>query len=185
MAPPRLKQRSYAVFYLLATAALIIVIRWWLGNMFADPYAAPQKLTDGKYYIDEVTDSVSFLVTPVQSDVNIVKSFRVRLAGVKNKDYEKSAIARSARLFIEEFVRAADGQRLIVRLQFDRYRLDSNDTALAYLWIKDRILNVELARAGFVLPDNIVGNSPSIQRKIKLASEEARENGVGIFSGAQ
>jgi hypothetical protein len=185
MAAPRLKHRSYTIAYLLGGVAFIVFVRWWLGVVFADQHAAPEKLTDGRYYVDDVVDSVSFLVTPVRADGDVPKSFRVRLVGVKNDDNAPTELEAKARQFVKTFISSAPRERPIVCLQFDRYRIDSNDTALAYLWHDQHILNVELARGGFVLPDNIVGNSPSIQRKIKLASAEAQEKGVGVFRQTQ
>jgi len=147
------------------------MVRIGVDNLDNAPFAPPDRLTDGRYVIVEVLDSTRFIVK--KDDGMETKTFQVRLAGVEP--------ARGNRDSANRFVRKFLNQEPAVHLQFDRFRLDDDGVAVAYLSIQNRNLAIELARKGFAKPKNIIGNSPSIQRKIKLAFEESQSEQIAGF----
>jgi micrococcal nuclease len=77
-----------------------------------------------------------------------------------------------SRLKKGDIVLETDGNTL-----FDKYQ-----RLLAWVWVDDRLLQEELAKAGLVEDFYDYGDYKYEQR-IRKAYEEARQNGVGIYSG--
>jgi micrococcal nuclease len=70
----------------------------------------------------------------------------------------------------------------IVRLQFDRERMDHYGRFLAYVWVGDKLLNEELIRHGLGKALTGYPYSESMKRRFRRAEEDARGARRGIWS---
>jgi micrococcal nuclease len=68
------------------------------------------------------------------------------------------------------------------RLRFDKRRKDRYDRFLAYVYVEERMLNVELVRAGLARVSTFPGDSPSLASQLGRAEQDARRAGRGIWS---
>ena len=69
-----------------------------------------------------------------------------------------------------------------MRLQFDKERLDRYDRFLAYVFVGDRMLNEELARAGLARVELKFHYSSTMKNRFRKAEDEARTARRGIWS---
>ena len=182
----RLKKRRATVWCVLAAIVSLIVVRLLIDFWFADPLAAPSQLTDGPFRVERIIDPITFVV---RKDIEGSKPFRLRLVGIKISQTTNWQAESQAMQMTSEFIdrgrpieSKTSEQRIdpLVSLQFDRTYLSNDQTALAYLLINDEILNIELSKAGLVVPDPIIGNSPSMQRKIRKAADYAKNMKLGM-----
>jgi micrococcal nuclease len=79
--------------------------------------------------------------------------------------------------FTREFLASREA-----RLTFDRERLDRFGRHLAYVWVGDRLLNEELARAGLARYESHFHYSPVMKRRFQKAQQEAQEAHRGVWS---
>ena len=70
----------------------------------------------------------------------------------------------------------------LVRLRFDKRRIDKYHRRLAYVFVGEQMLNEELLRAGLARVMVFPGDSESIARRLRAAQAEARANARGIWS---
>lgn len=75
--------------------------------------------------------------------------------------------------------RRIDGQ--VVRLEFDRERMDQHDRTLAYAHHRGRMLNVLLVRAGYARV-TIYEPNDRYEDRFRRAERVAREEGAGLWS---
>jgi micrococcal nuclease len=71
----------------------------------------------------------------------------------------------------------------VVRLSFDRERVDRFGRFLAYVWVGDEMLNEALLRAGLARYEPQFRYSESIKRRFRQAEQAAKRESVGIWSG--
>lgn len=67
------------------------------------------------------------------------------------------------------------------RLEFDRRRFDQQGCWLAYVFVGEQLLNVELIRAGWGQCEPMTGDATARQRALRQAESEARRAGRGVW----
>ncbi len=163
------RRHRRALFIVVALAALVLA-RFWLT-----PPRPPEALSEGTYRVQRVVDGDTLL---------LANRARVRLVGVdapetNGPDQQGQPFAAEASEFARRFVDQARG---MVRLQFDRERVDKYGRFLAYVWVGDRMLNEELVRAGLATAETGFRYAPTMKDRFRRAEEEAKSAGRGIWS---
>lgn len=163
------RRHARALIIVVALAALIFA-RLWLT-----PQRPPEALSEGTYRVQRVVDGDTLLLD---------NRARVRLVGVDaperaDSDRHAEPFAPEASEFARRFVEQEDG---MVRLQFDRERVDKYGRFLAYVWVGERMLNEELVRAGLATAETGFRYAPSMKNRFRRAEDEAKAAGRGIWS---
>jgi len=157
----------------LLVVALLAALRYFLGEPAAPP---PANLPEGNYRVERVVDGDTLIVAGLD---------RVRLMGINapesvKPDHPVEPFGPEASAFTKRFL--AGGT---VRLQFDRERVDQYGRALAYAWVGDKLLNVELIRQGLARAEMQYHYAPAMKRRFREAQDEARAARRGIWSQAK
>jgi micrococcal nuclease len=150
----------------------LVAVRWWQTRQRP---AHPEALDEDTYRVARVVDGDTLL---------LVNRARVRLVGVNcpesvKPDHPVEPFGMEASDFTNQFVFQQDG---IVRLQFDRERVDQYGRFLAYVWVGDKLLNEELIRHGLGKALTGYPYSESMKRRFRRAEEAARAARRGIWS---
>lgn len=166
-----LYRRPYGAAVAILVAALI-VLRWWQDQRRPVP---PETLSEGIYRVQRVVDGDTLLLT---------NEARVRLQGVDTPEtvkpgYPVEPFGPEATEFTRRFVEQAGG---IVRLQFDRERVDRYGRFLAYVWVGERLLNEELIREGLATAETGFRYSSAMKGRFRRAESEAKAAARGIWS---
>jgi len=140
-------------------------------------------LAEGDYTVLRVVDGDTLLLSPpVPSSPGARREIRVRLLGIDcpesvkpNHPVEPWALEAAA--FTRQFVSGG-----VVRLRFDKRRLDRYDRYLAYAFVADNMLNEELLRAGLARVSIYPGDSDSMARRLRAAASEAEQARRGVWS---
>ena len=165
------RRRPGRTFVLLLLATLVLV-RWWQSR---DDPPPPETLPEGTYAVRRVVDGDTLL---------LANGARVRLFGADTPETVKpnhpvELFGPEATEFTRRFVAQAGG---VVRLQFDRQRLDRYGRFLAYVFDGQRMLNEELIRAGLATAETGFRYAASMKTRFRRAEDEARAAGRGIWS---
>ena len=188
----RLKKHSWGGWIILLVLMVLVVVQYWLARINSDRYAAPERLSDGRFRIEKVIDPITFHVRALDNKQS-PHPFRLRLAGVQipreivwKQPNAFQQLCQTTLIWVggneaEETGFQLEHKESVVDLEFDRYHTTGDRTAIAHLLVNGERLNIKLAELGLVLPDPIPGNSPSIERKIRLASQAARNQHMGMF----
>jgi endonuclease YncB( thermonuclease family) len=158
--------------------ALIIVVALAalsLARLWQTPHRPPEALSEGAYRVQRVVDGDTLLLD---------NRAYVRLVGVDAPEMARSGqhpepFAPEASEFARRFVEQQDR---IVRLRFDRERVDKYGRFLAYVSVGDRMLNEELVRAGLATAETGYRYAPAMKNRFQRAEEEAKAAGRGIWS---
>ncbi len=170
-------RRRWPAVAIVLFGALVAVRAWQTTRTPAveDPIA------EGTYDVENVIDG---------DTLALAGGAHVRLIGVDTPEtrYSKRSegadqpFAIEAKSFTERKVRGGS-----VRLGFDKERTDQHGRYLAYVWYVDsdsgdeRLLNEELIRAGLTPAKLRYFYSDRMKRRFRVAEEEAREAGRGIW----
>jgi micrococcal nuclease len=135
----------------------------------------PEPLAEGHYHVQRVVDGDTLLLHG---------GARVRLMGVDTPetvkpDHPVEPWGPEASEFTRSFVGGGD-----VRLQFDRERTDRFGRYLAYVWVRDRLLNEELLRAGLARWEPGYHYNQSMKTRFRRAQREAQNAQRGLWSDA-
>lgn len=152
--------------------AILIVVRAWQDHSRPEP---PEALPEGTYVVERVVDGDTLL---------LAGGARLRLIGSDTPETVKPGhpiepFGPEATQFTRQFVAETDGR---IRLQMDRERLDKYGRFLGYVWVRDRMLNEELIRAGLATAELGFRYSSSMKTRFRRAEEEAKAAGRGIWS---
>ena len=139
----------------------------------AAPLADGEVLAAGAYRVERVVDGDTLLLE---------NGARVRLLGVDTPETVKEnhpvePWGPEASEFTKDFLNSR-----IVRLEFDRERLDRFGRYLAYVYVDRKMLNEELIRAGLSPAKLHYAFSDRMKRRFRLAQDEARDAERGIWS---
>ena len=115
-------------------------------------------------------DSFTVLVGP--------KLVKVRLIGSDAPDMIQSANGRQAREFLRNLVRGK-----MVRLETDDRRRDHEKRLLAYVYVGDLFVNLELIRQGQAVMYSAPPNVAHVD-EYRKAQQEAREAGRGLWGSS-
>ncbi len=102
---------------------------------------------------------------------------RVRMIGIDAPELSQRPHgnrARSALLSIMPIGRT-------VRLESDREPYDRHGRALAYVWVGDTLVNIEIVAQGFAMAGRFPPNT-SRQEGINKAMDDAKQNRLGLWS---
>lgn len=168
--PRRGFRRHRRALVIIVAVAAVVLARLWLT-----PPGAPEALNEGSYHVQRVVDGDTLFLD---------NRAYVRLVGVDAPETAKSdrhaePFASEASDFARRFV---DQQQGMVRLRFDRERIDKYGRFLAYVLVGDQMLNEELVRAGLATAETRFRYSPAMKTRFQRAEEEARAAGRGIWS---
>lgn len=110
------------------------------------------------------------------------EQFRVRLLGVDTPETVKEdspveAWGPEATAFTREFVRRGKAS-----IELDKRRTDRFGRSLAYVYVGEELLNVELVRAGLARVSHYPGDSMAKLRLLREAEAEARYAERGIWN---
>jgi len=182
----RLWTRGRAAWYIIVSAAVARLIWTLLRDASLDPMAGA--LRPGTCHVVSVADDGTLAVVQPLSAESVDLSHstsvrRVRLLGVVLSDHASpSAWQSDVDLRPAHWLReAAQGQE--AQLEFDRRRFDDTGCWLAYVYVRDQLLNVEFIRAGWGRCDNVPGDSAAKLRELRRAESEARRAGRGAWGG--
>jgi len=151
--------------------AVLIAIRL-LSN--ASRQAPPAGLLEpGEYRLRRAVDGDTLLLE---------NGIRVRLIGVDTPetvkpDHPVERWGPEASAFTKDFISGG-----VVRLEFDRERLDRYGRHLAYVWVGERMLNEALVRAGLARYEPQYKYSEDKKRLYRAAQKEAQAAKRGIWS---
>lgn len=157
-----------------APALLVVALLAMLRYFLAEPAApAPVNLPEGNYRVERVVDGDTLIVAGLD---------RVRLMGVNapesvKPDHPVEPFGPEASAFTKRFL--AGG---LVRLQFDRERVDQYGRTLAFAWVGDKLLNEELVRQGLARAEMQYHYAPAMKRRFREAEDEAKAAQRGIWS---
>jgi micrococcal nuclease len=167
---------------LVAFLLLRVGLDWWHGG--ADR-PTDVVLPEGLYQVVRVVDGDTLLVKRPRGEAaadpeDVV--LRVRLLGIDCPESVKPGHpvepwALESSRFTRDFVSGN-----LVRLRFDKRRIDKYHRRLAYVFVGEKMLNEELLRAGLARVMVFPGDSESIARGLRSAQAEARANARGIWS---
>ena len=112
--------------------------------------------------------------------IELANGDRVRLIGVDTPEFNRGR----PEPFAEEATRftAAMVQGKVVRLKFDRERLDKYRRVLAFVYVDDRFLNEELILAGLATAETQYDYRSDLKSRFKKAEQEAKASQRGIWS---
>ena len=149
---------------------MLFVARYWSGPLPPTPVAP---LAEGTYRLQRVIDGDTIIVEPAAT---------VRLIGVDTPETVKpehpvEPFGPEATDFTKEFLSGG-----VVRLSFDRERVDRFGRFLAYVWVDTRMLNEELLRRGLARHEPQFHYSQAMKQRFRKAQQEAERAGEGIWS---
>jgi micrococcal nuclease len=161
-------RRCVLPFVTVAVAASVL---WWQHHRA--PPSPPENLAEGSYPLERVIDGDTLL---------LANGARIRLIGANapetvQPDHAIEPWGPEAGQFTAEFVSGG-----LIRLQFDRERLDQDGRFLAYVRVGNRMLNEELIRAGLARAELGFRFSESMKTRFRRAEQEAKDAGRGIWS---
>ena len=190
---PAFRKRPPHWVTLLIVVALLALGQWFgwsaIGDRAEDevsqqggPLADDSLLAEDSYQVDRAVDGDTIIV------VAGGQRHRVRLMGIDTPEvFEKTGSGQrlaqpepfgpEASSFTKQFISGGE-----VRLRFGRRRLDQYDRLLAYVFVDDRMLNEELARAGLAKAKTYAGDESPLSRRIESAQAEAQQAKRGIWS---
>lgn len=166
-----LRGRRYPAWVVIVLVALAL-FRWWQSDHRSAP---PEALAEGPYAVERVVDGDTLL---------LANHARVRLIGADTPETVKpnwpvEPFGPEATAFTRRFVDEAGG---VVRLEFDRERLDRYGRFLAYVFDGQQMLNEELIRAGLATAKTGFPYASGMKTRFRRAEDEARAAGRGIWS---
>lgn len=176
----RYRRRPSATVLVLLALAIVVLARYGYDRVVEGPrQAAAGFLREGNCEVVRVIDGDSIVVRQTivrpSDGQRTTSEATIRLLGIDCPEFDEplggEATALTRRLL-------EDGD---VTLRFDRRRLDRYERFLAYVFVGDRMLNVELVRAGLARVAVFPGDSQSQARLIRQAEAEATAAGRGIW----
>ena len=170
MTPRRFLPRRRPWRYALAFVAAVAALRWvWDYQQQGQVHPIVAAIAPGQYVVKQVRDD-GVLEVFIDTENSPARWIAVRLLGIQTVA-DAESVAQ-----IRELV----GQGP-VRLRFDRRRLDEDSNLLAYVFVAERFVNVELVRQGLVREATHQSDSGPIVRQLKQAESEARSHRRGIW----
>lgn len=166
----------------LAILAVILIVGRFAQLHYNNGDDDPLPLAEETYQVERAVDGDTIIV------IDQGERRRVRLIGIDTPEvFDKSGSGErlatpvpfgpEASNFTKDFI--SGGQ---VQLRFGRRRVDQYDRWLAYVFVNDRMLNEELARAGLAKAKTYAGDESPLSRRIETAEAEAQQARRGIWS---
>jgi micrococcal nuclease len=158
---PRASRKAWVVVGAVVCLVAFRIVQTTIG------WSAPRELAEGEHRVSAVIDG---------DTIELVGKARVRLIGVDSPE-STEPLGPEASEFTRRFTEGGT-----VRIEVDRERVDRFGRFLAYVWVGDRMLNEELVRAGLARYEPKYQYSAAMKRRYKLAQEDARARGVGLWA---
>ena len=158
----RFRRRPSFASLVLLFVLLLVSFRVW--QRLVQQNQAPRRIeeqVEGAYQVVQVVDGTTLIQLPTQSScpTNTVK-------------WQGQAAS-----FTQSFVNGGK-----VRLRFDKNRQNRNGDWLAYVYVKEDMLNESLVRQGLAQVEIQQGNSLSLGRILQNAQREAQVAKRGMWS---
>lgn len=159
----------------IAGCVLLGLVIW----RFLNPIQVPEALrfeTGGDYVVTRIVDG---------DTLELADGRHVRLIGVDTPEYTDDGpapFADQATQFTRQFVFDHNDSAPTVKLVFDRQRLDRYKRVLAFVYVKDKMLNNELIRAGLATAEPQYDYRTDFKRLFKTSEEAAQDASIGIWS---
>lgn len=118
------------------------------------------------------------LVALVDGDETTIRLLNIDTPETKDPNEPVQCLGPEATEFLTERLPAGTP----IELEYDEERLDRYDRTLAGVYESDSLVNAEIAEAGLGVPVYFAPNDRFL-REVEEASERARGNGAGLFSG--
>ena len=181
----RFRRRPSFASLVLLFVLLLVSFRVW--QRLVQQNQAPRRIeeqVEGAYQVVQVVDGTTLIVSKSQSSApsTAPKQSRVHLLSVQlptqsswptNTDKWQGQAAS----FTQSFVNGGK-----VRLRFDKNRQNRNGDWLAYVYVKEDMLNESLVRQGLAQVEIQQGNSLSLGRILQNAQREAQVAKRGMWS---
>ncbi len=181
------RRRPHRAWFVTILLILLGGLRWshdrWQG--IGPPATLEAPLVESEYLVVRVVDGDTLIVAPRPAAFHGPRrESRVRLLGIDcpesvKPDHPVEPWGPEASAFTRQFVSGG-----VVRLRFDKRRLDQYDRYLAYVYVGERMLNEELVRAGLATVLVYPGDSQSMGRRLQVAEREAQQARRGMWSGS-
>lgn len=170
----RYSRNLFRIYWWIVLLGVLLVMR----ALWSTPDAPDREpLAEGQHRVERVVDG---------DTLKLATGERIRLQGIDTPetvrpDYPVEPWGPEATEFTERFIAQARGE---VALTFGAERLDSYGRHLAFVWHDEVMLNEELVRAGLARARLDYRYSGTMKRRLAAAQQQAREAGLGIWSGA-
>jgi micrococcal nuclease len=158
---PRASRKAWIAVAAVVCLVGLRIVQSTIGS------SAPRELAAGEHRVSAVIDG---------DTIELAGQARVRLIGVDTPEIAEPLGAEAS-----EFTKRFTGGGM-VRIEVDRERVDRFGRFLAYVWVGDRLLNEELVRAGLARYEPKYQYSAAMKRRYKVAQEEARARGLGMWA---
>jgi micrococcal nuclease len=103
---------------------------------------------------------------------------RIRLLGINTPERDQ-AYYQQATQYLQTLV-----EDQIVGIEFDTQTIDQFDRTLAYLWVNDRMVNIDMVLQGYA-DTYIIPPNERYASVLRQAEETARQAGLGIWKAGQ
>jgi micrococcal nuclease len=99
---------------------------------------------------------------------------RVRLLGINTPEREEALYAEASS-YLGQLVESK-----IVGLEYDQERFDQFDRTLAYIWLEDRLVNIDIVLQGYASA-YIIPPNERYARLLRQAEAQAQTAGIGLW----
>lgn len=169
------------IWVVLALTSLLVFrwawYEWWPGA------TEPLPLAEGNYRVLRIVDGDTIVVARHANDSSAGPAgATLRLLGIDCPEtvkphhavepWGKEASALARQMLSEQ----------VVRLEFDKRRVDIYGRLLAYVYVRETLVNEELVRQGLARVSFLGGDSVVMRKRFQAAQDEARAAGRGIWS---
>ncbi len=173
------RQRAFARTVLLWVGLLLLLT---LANAVRGVLFAPiydiRPVNPETWIARRAVSGQTIEVVAANDPVGVVQ--RVRLAGISAPLREQEPFGDRAREKLQALVPPDTN----IQLEFDAERKDDFDRLLAYVWVQNRLINLQLVQEGYALADSRPPND-RYKRQLDRAQSIARLLGEGIWDPAK
>ncbi|REK17296.1 MAG: thermonuclease [Planctomycetota bacterium] len=167
----RFRRSPYRTLVVVIVLVILAIVRYVREDDAVPTPAEP--LAEGMHGVVRVVDGDTIIVG---SD-SVVRLIGVDTPETVKPDHPVEPFGPEATKFTRQFLAGGTA-----RLEFDRERVDRFGRFLAYVWVGDRMLNEELLRAGLARWEPNFHYSAAKKAIFREAQEQARDEGLGLWS---
>lgn len=166
---------------------VLLLILWQLLRASHDDstwrLSSVQPLAEGLFHCERVIDGDTLIAVPLADrEDHSARRFTIRLLGIDTPEdtTQREPLGPEA----TAFTRSAVVDKT-VRLQWDKRRIDRYGRRLAYVFVDDSLVNLQLVELGLARVFNYPGDNATIARDLNKAEQMAREKRLGIWNTPQ
>ena len=168
---------KYSIFFIVPVIILLIINSFRHTNLSAQ---FNNSVSHNNYTVSKVVDGDTIELSNRET-VRYIGIDTPEIREKKNSEwvYNPRPYAEEARAFNQKLVEGKP-----VRLEFDVQKMDKYKRLLAYVYIGDKMVNIEMAREGLAMIYTYPPNVKYSQRFLD-AQKEARDNKKGLWAGLE